>query len=67
MPIDVSRAEVQNLAAHGARIVEVLPAKEYEEEHLAGAMSIPLKELEVERVAALDPDQRIVVYCWDYT
>src|SRR6266540_502434 len=33
-------------AAERAQLVEVLPAKEFGEEHVAGAINIPLKELE---------------------
>ena len=40
----------------GARLVEVLPREEYEEEHIAGAINIPLKELDRETTAGLDPE-----------
>jgi rhodanese-related sulfurtransferase len=44
-PID--RDEVRRLVAEeAAQVVEVLPAAEYEDEHIAGAISIPLEELD---------------------
>jgi rhodanese-related sulfurtransferase len=51
----------------GAQLVEVLPAEEYKEEHLPGAISIPLKHLDPERVAGLDKRRPVIVYCWDTT
>jgi rhodanese-related sulfurtransferase len=48
------------------QLVEVLPAEEYEEEHLPGAISLPLKQLDASTAAALDRSRPVVVYCWDY-
>lgn len=48
----------------GARLIEVLPAEEYAEDHLPGAISLPLRRLE-EDAGALDPGQAVIVYCWD--
>ena len=50
------REEVRELLDGGARLVEVLPREEYEEEHIAGAINIPLKELDRETTAGLDPE-----------
>ena len=64
-----ARIEIQELKAlidDGAQLVEVLPKKEYDEEHLPGALSIPLKELDAETTAALEKGNPVVVYCWDY-
>jgi rhodanese-related sulfurtransferase len=61
----IDRDRLQELVAGGAQLIEVLPAKEYEEDHLPGARSIPLKKLDHEAVATLDPKQPIIVYCWD--
>ena len=38
---------VQQLLAAGAQLVDVLPEEEYAEEHLPGALHLPLKKLEV--------------------
>jgi rhodanese-related sulfurtransferase len=62
----VEHAELLRLIDRGAQLVEVLPAEEYEEEHLPGAINIPLKELDAETTAGLDKRNPVVVYCWDY-
>lgn len=56
---------VQELLDRGAQLVEVLPSEEYEELHLPGAVSLPLKALDAERARQLDRDRPVVVYCWD--
>ena len=61
--IDLTR--LQELRERGAQLVEVLPPDEYAEEHLPGAVSIPLKQLDAATVARLDPGRPVVVYCWD--
>jgi rhodanese-related sulfurtransferase len=43
----------------------VLPAEEYEEDHLPGAISLPLRRLETEAVRILDRTRPVIVYCWD--
>jgi len=48
MPTPVDRNMLQRLVAHGAQLVEVLPRAEFEEEHLPGATSLPLRELTAE-------------------
>jgi rhodanese-related sulfurtransferase len=57
---------LEQLGDEGAQLVEVLPREEYEEEHLPGAINIPLKELDRESAAQLDKHRPVVVYCWDY-
>jgi rhodanese-related sulfurtransferase len=62
----VVRGDVQRLVAAGAQLVEVLPRDEYDEEHLHGAIHLPLKSLTrnlAERT--LDRGRPVVVYCWD--
>jgi rhodanese-related sulfurtransferase len=66
MPTPIDRQEVQRLlAAEQAQLVEVLPAAEYEDEHLPGAINIPLKELNTETVRRLKRGQPVIVYCHD--
>ena len=65
MPQEIDRDEVQRLVAAGAQLVDVLGAKEYEEVHLPGAISLPLRRIDAESVAALDPNRAVIVYCWD--
>lgn len=62
---EIDREEVQRLVAAGARLVEVLPAKEYAEDHLPGAINLPLRELETQALTVLDRNRAVVVYCWD--
>ena len=66
MPKDVGLEEMRRLVGDGAQVVEVLPAHEYDEEHLPGAVSIPLKTLNEATAAKLDKSRPVVVYCWDY-
>ncbi len=66
MPRQAFRDEVRELLDGGARLVEVLPREEYEEEHIAGAINIPLKELDRETAAGLDREAPVIVYCHDY-
>ncbi|HEU5003718.1 MAG TPA: rhodanese-like domain-containing protein [Actinomycetota bacterium] len=65
MPASIDRQEVLRLAAAGAQLVEVLPAREYEEDHLPGAVNLPLRRIEAEAATQLDPARAVVVYCWD--
>ena len=37
MPISIDRSAVEAMLADGAQLVEVLPTKEYDAEHLPGA------------------------------
>jgi rhodanese-related sulfurtransferase len=67
MPTAIDRDEVQRLIAdEQAQLVEVLPAVEYEDEHLPGALNIPLKEFDNETTRALDRARPVVAYCYDY-
>jgi rhodanese-related sulfurtransferase len=67
VPNTIDRYEVQRLVeAESAQLVEVLPRAEFEEEHLPGAISLPLKELDRDRAAQLEHGRPVIVYCWDY-
>jgi rhodanese-related sulfurtransferase len=57
---------LRRLLHDGVQLVEVLPASEYDEEHLPGAKNIPLRELTPAAAAGLDPSKPVVVYCFDY-
>lgn len=61
----IDLAELHELIAGGAQLVEVLPSEDYEELHLPGAISLPLKQLDAETAKQLDPGRDVVVYCWD--
>jgi rhodanese-related sulfurtransferase len=65
MPKAVDRFEVQRLLQAGAQLVEVLPPEEYKEEHLPGAISLPLRRIESQARDLLDPNRPVIVYCFD--
>jgi rhodanese-related sulfurtransferase len=62
----VLRDEVRRLAGEGVQLVDVLPHEEYKEEHLPGALNIPLKELDRNTAARLRRDAPVIVYCHDF-
>ena len=67
MPTPIERQEVQRLlAAEQAQLVEVLPAAEYDDEHLPGAINIPLKELDRATTRQLERGRPVIAYCYDY-
>ncbi len=67
MPTPIDRRELQRLLdQEQAQLVEVLPAAEYEDEHLPGAINIPLKTLDRETTRPLDRGRPVVAYCYDY-
>jgi rhodanese-related sulfurtransferase len=65
MPGNIDREELRRLVGAGAQLVEVLPREEYEEEHLPGAINIPLRKIDTEARERLDPSRPVIVYCWD--
>jgi rhodanese-related sulfurtransferase len=60
----IDREAVQQMVNAGAQLVEVLPANEYAEDHLPGAVSHPLKQLDQE-AGEIDRNRPVIVYCWD--
>jgi rhodanese-related sulfurtransferase len=65
MPRAADLAEVRRLLDEGAQLVEVLPTEEYAEEHLPGAINLPLKDLDETSAERLDRSRPVIVYCWD--
>lgn len=66
MPREIGAEEVQRLIREEAgQLVEVLLEQEYLEEHLPGAIHIPLKRLTAEATNRLDKTKPVIVYCWD--
>jgi len=55
--------ELQN---QGAQLVEVLSRKQFDEQHLPGAISLPLSKFKSSELGRLDRNRPVVVYCWDY-
>lgn len=67
MPTPIDRDDVQRLVREeDAQLVEVLPADEFEDEHLPGAINVPLKTLDAQSTASLDRQRPVIVYCNDY-
>jgi rhodanese-related sulfurtransferase len=67
VPVAVERDEVVRLLREEhAQLVEVLPADEYEDEHLPGAINIPLKTLDAATAEQLDRARPVIAYCYDY-
>ncbi len=63
MPTSIWRDEVQRLIREEAAVlVEVLPTQEYEDEHIEGAINIPLKGLNQETTNHLDKAPPLIVY-----
>jgi len=65
MAAKVTAEQVRELVDGGGQLLEVLPREEYEEQHLPGAISLPLKELDADAVAVLNTETAVIVYCWD--
>jgi phage shock protein E len=65
VPRQIGRDDVQAMSAAGVVVVDVLPDAEYEEEHIPGAIHIPLKKLDVLAPERLAPDRPVIVYCYD--
>jgi len=58
--------DLQKRIEAGTRLVEVLPAKEFNRAHLPEAINIPLTKLNDRTAAVLDRDGPVIVYCYDY-
>ena len=65
MPTQIDREGVRRLLDAGAQLVEVLPSSEYAEDHLPGAVNIPLREIDRRADAELNRRRPVIVYCWD--
>ena len=63
MPASIDRQEVQLLMKEeAAQLVEVLPSQEYLDEHIQGAINLPLKRLNRETAGRLNQARPIIVY-----
>ncbi len=63
MPTSIAREEVQRLMGEeAAQLVEVLPSQEYQDEHIEGAINLPLKRLNRETAGFLDKSRPVIVY-----
>jgi len=63
----IDRNEVRRLVEkESAQLVEVLPREDYEAEHIAGAVNLPLPQLDAESAARLDASRTVIAYCHDF-
>ena len=59
----IERAElVRLIEADSVQVVDVLPVAEYQQEHIPGAVNIPLKTLNRETTQLLDRSKPVAVY-----
>ena len=65
MPKFIDTQELQRLLAGGVQLVDVLPPNSYVEDHIPGAVSLPLGDIAA-APERLDPRRPVVVYCYDY-
>ena len=65
MAREIDREQVRRFMAQRAQIVDVLPPREYSEDHLPGAINLPLRKIESHATQVLDPGRPVIVYCWD--
>jgi rhodanese-related sulfurtransferase len=65
MPVKINRLELQHLLERGVQLVDALPAEDYADDHIVGAINIPLKDLDHKAPKRLDPQRPVVVYCAD--
>ena len=63
----IDRNEVRRLVEkESAQLVEVLPREEYDSEHIAGALNLPLPQLNAASAVRLDPSRPVIAYCHDF-
>ena len=61
----ISIDEARSMLEGGAQVVDVLPHETYLQEHLPGAVNVPLAEIAT-ATDRLDPHRPVVVYCYDH-
>lgn len=65
MPSNASTEDVQRLLREGALLIDALPEDAYAEEHIKGAINLPIGKIDRQSVAAFDRERPVIVYCWD--
>ncbi len=58
--------DLQARLTQGAQLLDVLPAEDYEADHLPGAINIPLRQLNATTASKLRKDRAVIAYCYDY-
>lgn len=57
----------KKLENDNVKLIEVLDENDYKAEHIKGAINIPLERIGTEAKDRFDKDDKIVVYCSDYS
>jgi rhodanese-related sulfurtransferase len=65
MATTIRHDQVHPMLADGGQLVDVMPADEYQDYHIRGARSLPLKALNRTSTASLDAARPVIVYCND--
>jgi rhodanese-related sulfurtransferase len=65
MPTVIDRSQLQRMLRDGAQLLDVLAAGEFANEHIPGALNVPLAELRADSTTHLDGDRPIIAYCYD--
>jgi rhodanese-related sulfurtransferase len=67
MPVEIDHAEMQQLIAAGAYLLDVREREGFDAERIPGAVSLPIKSLDRETTAHLDRNRPVITYCWEWT
>lgn len=62
VPIEVSPRDAQSAAGDGALLLDVREQWEWDEEHVPGALHIPMQEVPA-RLAEIPEDRDVYVFC----
>jgi rhodanese-related sulfurtransferase len=65
MPTSIDTGELRRLLTGGVQLMDVLPPKTYQQEHLPGAINVPLADIAT-AADRLDRSRAVAVYCYDY-
>lgn len=61
----ITRDETRRMLAEGAVLIDSLPESEFADEHIPGAINIPLRKLDRQTTARFAKDAPLIVYCYD--
>jgi rhodanese-related sulfurtransferase len=65
MSTRVDALEAETLLRRGTLLVDVLPPDIFRDEHLPGAINVPLETFAPDQVEHFDRSVDLVVYCFD--
>jgi rhodanese-related sulfurtransferase len=63
--IRIDALEAESLLQAGTVVIDVLPESVYRDEHLPGAVSMPLETFTPDQVERYDRGDNLIVYCFD--